>query len=243
MCIWHSSQELVYLRPSIHIEACSQNSEKQLLASSRLSVWPSTCMEQHSYQHKFSRNFIIWRHMYIYDNILLSSSDSEKFFKQKLLRKSKHTFYVQQLFLENCVIYKIMWKSMVEPDRPQMTNIVWCKHFACWITKAHTHTHTHTLRTHNIYCFSITTMVVQMQHSVTPYIHWLSCWKYQHQTTTFPVIHKDECYTLHNICRELTITIPIKMCTIKNIPALVIALSSVDTAGFIMHCICTRGCW
>jgi len=80
-------------------------------------------------------------------------------------------------------------------------------------------------------------MVAQTCLNVTLYIHRLSCWKYQDQTT-FPIIHKYECYTLHNICRELIVTIPITMCAIKNIPALVIALSSADIAGFTMHCIC-----
>jgi hypothetical protein len=83
-------------------------------------------------------------------------------------------------------------------------------------------------------------MVVRTRLNVTLYIHCLSCWKYQHQTTTFPIIHKYKCYTLHNICWELTVTIPIKMCDIKNIPALMIALSSADIAGFTMHCICMQ---
>ena len=64
-----------------------------------------------------------------------------------------------------------------------------------------------------------------------------SCWKYQHQTT-FPVIHKYKCCTLHKICTELTAALPINTYAIKNIPALVIALSSADIAGFTMHCIC-----
>jgi len=42
---------------------------------------------------------------------------------------------------------------MVEPDMPQMTNIIWCMHFACWITKAtrtdaRTHAPTHTQHAH-----------------------------------------------------------------------------------------------
>jgi len=105
-------------------------------------------------------------------------------------------------------------------------------------TNTRTRTCTHTQRIHNIYCFSNTTMVVQTCFNVTLYIYCLSCWKYQHQSTTFPIIHKYECCTLHKICIELTVTKPIKMCAIKNIQALVIALSSVDIAGFTMHCTC-----
>ena len=113
-------------------------------------------------------------------------------FPNKSCMENQNTFYVQQLFLENRVIYKIIWKSMAEPDMPQMTNIIWCMHFACWITKA-THTpprvpttqtirtcarmHAHTHKIHNIYCFSMTTMIVQTCLNVTLYIYCLSCWK------------------------------------------------------------------
>jgi hypothetical protein len=47
-------------------------------------------------------------------------------------------FYVQQIFPETNVIYKITWKNIVEPDRLQMT--IWHMHIACWISKA-TNTH------------------------------------------------------------------------------------------------------
>ena len=56
----------------------------------------------------------------------------------------------------------------------------------------------------------MSTMVVRTRLNVTLYIYCLSCWKYQHQTTTFPIIQKYKCYTLQNICRELTVTIPVK---------------------------------
>ena len=36
-------------------------------------------------------------------------------------------------------VYEIMWKNMVEPDRPQMT--IWRMRIACWIIKG-TDTHT-----------------------------------------------------------------------------------------------------
>jgi len=36
-------------------------------------------------------------------------------------RKSKHTFYVQKRNPENRAVYEIMWKNMVEPDRPKTT--------------------------------------------------------------------------------------------------------------------------
>ena len=43
--------------------------------------------------HKNNGHFT-WSHMYIYGNILINSSLNEKCFRQKLYRKSKHTFYV-----------------------------------------------------------------------------------------------------------------------------------------------------
>jgi len=55
--------------------------------------------------------------------------------------KSKHTFYVQYLFLffpENRAVYEIMWKNIAESGRPQMT--IWRMRFAYWIPKAIAHT-------------------------------------------------------------------------------------------------------
>ena len=39
---------------------------------------------------------------------------------------------------ENHFVYEIMWKIIVQPDRPQMT--IWRMRVECWITKA-TNTH------------------------------------------------------------------------------------------------------
>jgi hypothetical protein len=40
---------------------------------------------------------------------------------QKSYRKPKLAFYIQQLLPQkNLAAYEIMWKNMVEPDRPQM---------------------------------------------------------------------------------------------------------------------------
>jgi len=41
--------------------------------------------------------------------------------KKNLQRKSKPAFYVQCPSFENCAVSEIMWKSMVYPERPQMT--------------------------------------------------------------------------------------------------------------------------
>ena len=55
-------------------------------------------------------------------------------------KKSKHIFmfHKRYFFFENLVIYEIIWKNIVEPDRPQMT--IWRMRTARWIPKA-THKH------------------------------------------------------------------------------------------------------
>ena len=37
-------------------------------------------------------------------------------------------------FFENLAVYKIMWKNIIEPGRPQMT--IWRMRIACGIPKA-----------------------------------------------------------------------------------------------------------
>jgi len=37
-------------------------------------------------------------------------------------------------FFENCAIYEIAWKNIVERERPYMT--IWRMRVACWIPKA-----------------------------------------------------------------------------------------------------------
>jgi Uri superfamily endonuclease len=59
--------------------------------------------------------------MHIYDGISLNSSWNEKRFRQKLQRKSKSTFHVQYLFLENRAFYEITLKNVAEPERTRMT--------------------------------------------------------------------------------------------------------------------------
>ena len=66
--------------------------------------------------------YFTWRPIYIYDNISLNSSSYEKCFRQKLYRKSKHTFFMfSNFFHENRAVYEIMWKNTVERGRLQMT--------------------------------------------------------------------------------------------------------------------------
>ena len=71
--------------------------------------------------------------MYIYDDIWLSSSQNEKYFKQQLQRKSKPHFKFQNFFSDDG------GGGLVQPERPQKTK--WCLRIACWVIKGvHTRT-------------------------------------------------------------------------------------------------------
>jgi len=54
-------------------------------------------------------------------------------FQTKLVEKIK-THILCVFFSENRAVYEIMWKNIVQPDRPQMT--IWHMRIACWIPKA-----------------------------------------------------------------------------------------------------------
>jgi hypothetical protein len=59
--------------------------------------------------------------MYIYDNILpilLRMRNVSDKFAEKI---KTHILRSNTFFPENRAVYEVMWKNMVEPDRPQMT--------------------------------------------------------------------------------------------------------------------------
>ena len=107
-----------------------------------MSVCPSVCLhgttrlpldgfswnlilEYFSRRFKFhsvlTRLRVTWRPMYIYDNI------AELFlewgmFQPKVVKKIKHFFMFTNFFIfDNHAIYEVMWKSIIERNRPQMT--------------------------------------------------------------------------------------------------------------------------
>ena len=55
----------------------------------------------------------------------------------KGFRESRNTFLFD-FFFQNCAVYEIIWKNMIERGRPQMT--IWRMRVACWIPEA-TNTH------------------------------------------------------------------------------------------------------
>jgi hypothetical protein len=73
-------------------------------------------------------------------------------------------------FFYNCVVYEIMWKNTVEPDRLQMT--IWRMCIACWIIKA--------TNTHSEYVARIAFPRQQRLHERTPMlryiVHYLPCY-------------------------------------------------------------------
>ena len=92
-------------------------------------------------------------------------------FWTKVVEKIKHTscsitFF---FFVENCAVYEIIWKNVVEWGRAQMT--IWCMCIACWIPKA-TNTHSEYVI---ITDFSIVTSVARRRLNVKLYVHCLSC--------------------------------------------------------------------
>jgi len=90
-----------------------------------------------------------------------------------LYRKSKDTFYVQQLFRKSCLLGN-MWRKYVKTcDWARPVCWVETMRFACRMTKSRTHTHTHTHTIFKIYCFSTPTMVTRSRFNVTLYVRCL----------------------------------------------------------------------
>jgi hypothetical protein len=86
-------------------------------------------------------------------------------FQTNVLEKIKTHILCSMTFLENRVVYEIMWKNIVQPERPQTTT--WRMHNACWITKA--------TSTHSEYVIHIVLPLQQCLHerafNVTLYMH------------------------------------------------------------------------
>jgi hypothetical protein len=110
-------------------------------------------------------------------------------FEIKVIDKIKTHFLFNNFFSENCAVYEIMLKNIVEPGMLQMA--IWGR-VACRISKATraqghasarapTYTDTHTHR--NTCCFSTATMVSWTRLIVTLYVQCLSCFLFLHAET------------------------------------------------------------
>ena len=85
-------------------------------------------------------------------------------FRQKLQRRSKHTFLVNNFFFLNEMCrYEIMWKNIVELGRPEMT----IRHMpnACWISKV--------ANTHSEYVILIALPLQQWLHKHSSMLHYV----------------------------------------------------------------------
>ena len=106
--------------------------------------------------------------MYIYDNISQNSSSNEKCFSQSCRENQNTLFMFNNHFFENRAVYEIMWKTLGEPEKPQMTKRR--MRFACWIPSPPPPTHTSfSLRKCNTYCFSKATTVTRTRLNVPLY--------------------------------------------------------------------------
>ena len=76
-------------------------------------------------------------------------------FRTKAVEKIKtYNMCSVTFFYENRAIYEVMWKNIVQPDRPQMTTLR--MGIACWIPKA--------TNTHSEYVIPITFPLQQRSH-------------------------------------------------------------------------------
>jgi len=85
-------------------------------------------------------------------------------FPTKVVEKIKTPILLSVIYF-SWTVYEIMWKNIVELDRPQVT--VWHMCVACWIPK--------TTNTHSEYVvLSTATVVEKMCLNVVLYVHCLS---------------------------------------------------------------------
>jgi hypothetical protein len=67
-------------------------------------------------------------------------------FHTNVIEKTKtRILWPVTFFFENCAVYEIMWKNIVEPDGPQMA--IWRMRSECWIPKA-ANTHSQYVKLH-----------------------------------------------------------------------------------------------
>ena len=84
----------------------------------------------------------MWRRMYNFDHISLSSSWNEKFFRQKCIENQNMHFMFNYFFFFFIMPFlRLCGKILIQPDRPHMRIMgTWDMRITCWITKS-TNTH------------------------------------------------------------------------------------------------------
>ena len=92
---------------------------------------------QVSLRFEKSNGYVTWRLIYIFDHLPRSFLEWEMF-RTKVVEKIKTHILCSITFVENRSVYEIMWKNILELERPRMT--IWRMRVACWISKG-TDTH------------------------------------------------------------------------------------------------------
>ena len=109
-----------------------------------LEYFSKLCLENSSSNWSLTRiTGTLHKDLYKFSSLVLKMYNVSDRFVEKI---KTHVFMYSNFFFENRAVYEIMWKNMVEPDRPQVT--VWRMLFARWILNI-----LNILRICNIYCF------------------------------------------------------------------------------------------
>ena len=95
-----------------------------------------------------------------------------RMFQTNVVQKIEaRVLYLIIFFSEKHAGYEIMWKNLVESDRPQMT--IWLMRIPFWEPKA---TITRSEYVRSVYWFPTANLVAPTRFSVTLYVRCLSCW-------------------------------------------------------------------
>ena len=126
-----------------------------------ISVFLENLMRKFNFPPNLTKTTVICMKTYIYIYLrqyrLQFFVESEMFMK-KVVEKIKTHFVLNNIFSEIRAVYEIMWKNMIQPDRPFKT--IRLMRIARWLRKA-TNTHRHK------YCFFTATMVTRTRLNVT----------------------------------------------------------------------------
>jgi hypothetical protein len=76
-----------------------------------------------------NNNNLIRKLTYLYHNMSLSSSYDEKYFKR--FTENQTTLLCSIPIFRKSAFYEMVWKNVVQPDRPQIAIFIWRMRLAC----------------------------------------------------------------------------------------------------------------
>jgi hypothetical protein len=126
------------------------------------------CSENSSFIKIWQEQWVLYikdqyKYMIISSSVILRVRN----ISDKCCRENPNThFTFINFFVENRVVYEIMWTNVVEPNKPQMA--IWRMRIACWIPRLQ-----HILRKVT-QCFSTAKMVARTLLTAALYVHYLS---------------------------------------------------------------------